>query len=41
MIVGETHPHTLESLNNLIDLYETWNKPEEAKEWRTKLPQGN
>jgi hypothetical protein len=29
----------LESLNNLIDLYEAWNKPEKAKEWRTKLTQ--
>jgi hypothetical protein len=23
---------------NLITLYEAWNKPEEAEEWRTKLP---
>jgi hypothetical protein len=37
--LGDTHPHTLESMNNLIDLYETWDKPEEAKEWRAKLPQ--
>jgi hypothetical protein len=28
-----------ESLNNLIDLYEAWNKSEKAKEWRAKLPQ--
>jgi hypothetical protein len=28
-----------ESLNNLIELYEAWNKPEKAKEWRAKLPQ--
>jgi hypothetical protein len=28
----------LESLNNLIALYEAWNKPEEANEWREKLP---
>jgi len=37
--LGDTHPHTLESLNNLIDLYEAWNKPEKANEWRAKLPQ--
>ena len=37
--LGDTHPHTLESLNNLIDLYESWNKPEKAEEWRTKLLQ--
>jgi serine/threonine protein kinase/tetratricopeptide (TPR) repeat protein len=36
---GPQHPHTLESLNNLITLYEAWNKPEEAEEWRTKLPE--
>ena len=29
----------LELLNNLIILYETWNKPEEAEEWRAKLTQ--
>jgi hypothetical protein len=26
-------------MNNLIDLYKAWNKPEKAKEWRAKLPQ--
>jgi hypothetical protein len=36
---GDTHPHTLESLNNLIELYEAWGKPEKAEEWRAKLPQ--
>jgi serine/threonine protein kinase/tetratricopeptide (TPR) repeat protein len=36
--LGDTHPHTLESINNLIALYEAWNKPEKAKDWRTKLP---
>jgi hypothetical protein len=25
-------------MNNLISLYEAWNKPEKAKEWRAKLP---
>jgi hypothetical protein len=33
----DTHPHTIESLDNLIDLYEAWNKPEKANEWREKL----
>ena len=37
--LGGTHPHTIESLNTLIDLYETWNKTEKAKEWRAKLPE--
>jgi tetratricopeptide (TPR) repeat protein len=36
--LGDTHPHTLESLNKLIELYEAWNKPEKAEEWRAKLP---
>jgi hypothetical protein len=26
-------------MNNLIYLYEVWNKPEKAKEWRAKLPE--
>jgi len=26
-------------VNNIIKLYEAWNKPEEAEEWRAKLPQ--
>jgi hypothetical protein len=25
-------------MNNLIDLYKVWNKPEKAEEWRIKLP---
>ena len=29
---------TRQVAQNLIDLYEAWNKPEEAEEWRTKLP---
>ncbi len=37
--LGDTHPHTLESWHNLIELYEAWNKPEKAKVWRAKLPQ--
>ena len=26
-------------MNNLINLYEAWNKPEQANEWRAKLAQ--
>jgi len=25
-------------IDNLIALYEAWNKPEKAEEWRAKLP---
>jgi len=35
--LGDT-PHTIESLDKLIDLYEAWDKSEKAKEWRAKLP---
>jgi hypothetical protein len=35
----DEHTHTKESLKNLIDLYEAWNKPEEVEKWRAKLPQ--
>jgi thioredoxin-like negative regulator of GroEL len=37
--LGDTYPHTLQSRNNLIELYEAWGKPEKAEEWRAKLPQ--
>ncbi|TFG70367.1 MAG: tetratricopeptide repeat protein [Anaerolineales bacterium] len=37
--LGDKHPYTLESLNNIIELYEARNKPEEVKKWRAKLPQ--
>ena len=37
--LGGTHPHTIESMNNLIDLYEIWNKPKKAEKWRVKLAQ--
>jgi len=34
-----TNPTPPPSLNNLIDLYEAWNKPEQANQWRAKLAQ--
>jgi hypothetical protein len=36
--LGQQHPHTKESIDNLIELYEAWNKPEKADNWRAKLP---
>jgi non-specific serine/threonine protein kinase/serine/threonine-protein kinase len=36
--LGDEHPHTPESLNNLIELYEAWGKPQQAEQWREKLP---
>jgi len=37
-VLGEGHPDTLESVNNLVELYEAWGKPEQADKWRAKLP---
>jgi serine/threonine protein kinase len=37
--LGDTHPRTLKLIINLIALYEAWNKPEKANQWRSKLPQ--
>jgi hypothetical protein len=37
--LGDTHRYTVESLKNLIEPYEAWNKPEKAEEWRAKLAQ--
>jgi hypothetical protein len=36
---GDTLPHTLKSWHNQIDFYKAWNKSENAKEWRAKLPE--
>ncbi len=36
--LSDKHPRTLDSLNNLIELYEAWGKPEKAEKWRAKLP---
>jgi len=32
------HPKTQDSIRALIELYEAWNKPDEAEKWRAKLP---
>ena len=37
-VFGETHPGTTASIKQLINLYEGWNKPEEAAKWKAKLP---
>ena len=37
--LSDTHTHMLESWKNLIAVYEAWNKPEKAEQWRAKLPQ--
>ena len=35
---GEEDPSTLRSLDNLIELYEAWGQPQQAEQWRQKLP---
>jgi len=35
--LGDNHLHTMESWNNLIDLYGAWNKSEKVEKWRAKL----
>ena len=37
--LGDEDSDTSGSTNNLIDLYEAWNKPEKANDWRAKLTQ--
>jgi hypothetical protein len=37
--LSDTHPETVESWHSLITLYEAWNTPEKANQWRSKLPQ--
>ena len=39
--LDDTHPHTLESWHNLIELYEAMGKPLKAEKWRETLPQTN
>jgi len=38
-VFGNGHMITNASVNNLITLYEAWNKPELAEEWRARLAQ--
>jgi len=35
--LGDAHPHTQESVRNLIELYETRGKADEAAKWRAQL----
>jgi len=37
-VLGEEHPDTVKSINNLVELYEAWGKPQQAGQWRAKLP---
>ncbi|MHC4311085.1 MAG: tetratricopeptide repeat protein [Planctomycetota bacterium] len=37
-VMIEGHPDTVAVMNELIKLYEAWEKPQKAQEWRSKLP---
>ena len=37
-VFGEEHSETLACLKYFVLLYEAWDKPEKAEEWRVKLP---
>jgi len=36
--LGPQHPNTIRSLKQLVTLYESWGKPDEAANWRVRLP---
>ena len=37
--LGPHHPRTLESAKQLVTLYESWPKPDEAQKWRARMAQ--
>jgi len=37
-VLGHPDRVTIESIQKIIELYEAWDKPEKAQEWRAKLP---
>ena len=37
IVLGETHPNTLESIKTLIELYEIRGNQEQAEQWKEKL----
>jgi len=37
-LFGPEHSHTVALLNQLVNLYDAWGKPDEAATWRAKLP---
>ncbi len=37
--LGDKHPHTVQAWHDLIDLYDDSERPDQADQWRAKLPQ--
>ncbi|MCP5112765.1 MAG: tetratricopeptide repeat protein, partial [bacterium] len=38
---GRDHPWTHDALREVVGLYEAWGRPDQASQWRAKLPSGN
>ena len=36
--LGVTHRRTIKTIRHLVELYDAWGRPDQAAEWRTKLP---
>jgi hypothetical protein len=36
-LLGLTHPETRGCMLGFVELYEVWNRPDEAAKWRTQL----
>ena len=39
--LGPEHSHTIESVREMVNLYESWGKSEEPAKWRAQLPGSN
>jgi non-specific serine/threonine protein kinase/serine/threonine-protein kinase len=39
--LGERHPNTLATARSLVDLYQAWDKPDKAREWRATVEPAN
>ncbi len=37
--VGDDHMRTIRAVRALVDLYDAWDKPDQAAQWRAKLPE--
>jgi hypothetical protein len=38
--LGGSHPETRGCILAMVELYESWGKPQEAEKWRAQLPPG-
>jgi WD40 repeat protein len=38
---GDRHVNTVNSINLLVDLYEAWARPDEAREWVSRMPESS